>query len=262
MTYTVKQVAKMSGVSPRTLRFYDEIGLLNPARYGDNHYRYYEEEQLLLLQQILFFRELGFPLSDIQVFMRAPDFDKVKTLASHKSSLQRSLEKTATLIKTIDNTLPHLKGEKKMNATNLYEGFLSKVEQATKDLAAEMKEVHAEMGMSKEDLDIIDKAAENVKTWSTDEFARHMLLGDELLKEFVMAIEKNQASDSFATQALVVRHYEWTAKMGGAISKNGYYLGFIQSSNTSQVVDYYKNKYHPELMTYLFEAIKVFSEAQ
>lgn len=62
MRYTVNKLAKLSGVSPRTLRFYDKIDLLKPAFYGDNQYRYYEEEQLLMLQQILFFRELGFPL--------------------------------------------------------------------------------------------------------------------------------------------------------------------------------------------------------
>lgn len=65
MAYTVNKLAKCSGVSARTLRFYDEIGLLKPAYVGDNDYRYYEEEQLLMLQQILFYRELGFPLNDI-----------------------------------------------------------------------------------------------------------------------------------------------------------------------------------------------------
>ena len=62
MTYTVNQLAKLSGVSVRTLHFYDEIGLLKPARYGENNYRYYEAEQLFMLQQILFFRELAYLL--------------------------------------------------------------------------------------------------------------------------------------------------------------------------------------------------------
>ncbi len=66
MSYTVKKLSKLSGISIRTLRFYDRIGLLRPAFYGENNYRYYEEEQILMLQQILFYRELGFPLSDIQ----------------------------------------------------------------------------------------------------------------------------------------------------------------------------------------------------
>ena len=62
MAYTVKQVAAMSGVSVRTLHFYDETGLLKPAYHGANGYRFYEEPQLLMLQQILFYRELGFEL--------------------------------------------------------------------------------------------------------------------------------------------------------------------------------------------------------
>ena len=107
MSYTVKQLAKLSGISPRALRFYDEIDLLKPAYYGENHYRHYEEEQLLMLQQILFYRELGFPLSEIQVFMSSPSFDKVETLVAHKATLKNSLEKTKILIKTIDKTVSH-----------------------------------------------------------------------------------------------------------------------------------------------------------
>jgi hypothetical protein len=66
MAYTVKQVAAMSGVSVRALHFYDETGLLEPAYYGANGYRFYEEPQLLTLQQILFYRELGFELKQIK----------------------------------------------------------------------------------------------------------------------------------------------------------------------------------------------------
>ena len=80
MPYTVNKLARLSGVSSRTLRFYDEIGLLKPAFYGENQYRYYEEEQLLMLQQILFFRELGFPLSDIQRIIECDDFNKIESL--------------------------------------------------------------------------------------------------------------------------------------------------------------------------------------
>src|SRR5580693_668450 len=88
MAFTVNKLAKLSGVSVRTLHFYDEIGLLKPAYYGDNNYRYYEEAQLLMLQQILFFRELGFQLNDIQRIIASPDFDKIKALESHRKILE------------------------------------------------------------------------------------------------------------------------------------------------------------------------------
>src|ERR1700758_607616 len=99
MAYTVNKLAKISGISIRTLRFYDEIGLLKPAYYGDNSYRYYEEEQLLMLQQILFYRELSFPLNDIQRIVSSDDFNKIDALNSHKQVLVQNLDRTKKLIK-------------------------------------------------------------------------------------------------------------------------------------------------------------------
>src|ERR1700742_2346444 len=105
MAYTVKQVAEMSGVSVRTLHFYDETGLLNPAWHGANGYRFYEEPQLLTLQQILFYRELGFELKQIKEILEQPDFEKIAALESHRQTLQQTLARTHLLIQTIDKTL-------------------------------------------------------------------------------------------------------------------------------------------------------------
>src|SRR4249920_159135 len=102
MAHTVKQVAAMSGVSVRTLHFYDEAGLLKPAHYGANGYRFYEEPQLLTLQQILFYRELGFELKEIRRTLDRPEFEKAAALRSHRTVLQQSLSRTRTLLETID----------------------------------------------------------------------------------------------------------------------------------------------------------------
>src|SRR5216110_4026409 len=91
MAYTVKKVAAMSGVSVRTLHFYDETGLLKPAYHGANGYRVYEEPQLLTLQQILFYRELGFELKQIQRILGRADFDKLAALQSHRKVLEKDL---------------------------------------------------------------------------------------------------------------------------------------------------------------------------
>src|SRR6476620_10539834 len=101
MAFTVKQVAEMSGVSVRTLHFYDETGLLKPAYVGANGYRFYEEAQLLLLQQILFYRELGFELKEIKRILGRSDFEKVAALESHRKVLQKSLARSRKLIVTI-----------------------------------------------------------------------------------------------------------------------------------------------------------------
>ena len=84
MAYTVKQVAAMSGVSVRTLHFYDETGLLKPAYLGANGYRFYQEPQLLTLQQILFYRELGFELKQIKQILGRADFEIAAALRSHR----------------------------------------------------------------------------------------------------------------------------------------------------------------------------------
>jgi DNA-binding transcriptional MerR regulator len=123
MAYTVKQVAAMSGVSVRTLHFYDEMALLKPAYTKANGYRIYEEPQLLMLQQILFYRELGFELKRIKEILGQAKFEKVAALKSHRKVLESDLTRTRTLIETIDKTIKHLKGTKKMKSEEMFAGF-------------------------------------------------------------------------------------------------------------------------------------------
>jgi len=123
MAYTVKQVAAMSGVSVRTLHFYDETGLLKPAYVGANGYRFYEEPELLTLQQILFYRELGFELKQIKEVLGRADFEIVAALQSHREVLQTNLARTHKLMETIDKTIQHLKGTKKMKTEEMFAGF-------------------------------------------------------------------------------------------------------------------------------------------
>jgi DNA-binding transcriptional MerR regulator/quercetin dioxygenase-like cupin family protein len=123
MAYTVKQVAAMSRVSVRTLHFYDETGLLKPAYVGANGYRFYEEPQLLRLQQILFYRELGFELKQIKRILGRRNFEIAAALRSHRKALECNLARTQLLIETIDKTIKHLKGTKKMKGQEMFIGF-------------------------------------------------------------------------------------------------------------------------------------------
>ncbi len=121
--YTVKQVATMSGVSVRTLHHYDQIGLLRPASVGENGYRYYGREELLRLQQILFHRELEFPLEAIAAVLAAPDFDRTAALRRHRSKLEAEARRYRRLLRTLDETLATLEGATDMNDRDLYLGF-------------------------------------------------------------------------------------------------------------------------------------------
>ena len=121
--YTVKQLARLAGVSVRTLHHYHDIGLLVPASVGENRYRYYGEEELLRLQQILFYREIGFSLDRIAEILDRPGFDHVAALREHRAHLAGEAERYRQLIRTIDRTIAGLTGERTMKNADLYKGF-------------------------------------------------------------------------------------------------------------------------------------------
>jgi DNA-binding transcriptional MerR regulator len=123
MRYTVKQLADLAGVSPRTLHYYDKIGLLEPSSVGDNGYRYYSEDAALRLQQILFYRELDVSLSEVRTILDAPGFDVLLALQSHRRALQGRVERLNGLMETIDRTVEHMRGERDMNTGELFAGF-------------------------------------------------------------------------------------------------------------------------------------------
>lgn len=122
--YTVKKLAELSGVSVRTLHHYDKIDLLKPNSRSENGYRYYSENEMLKLQQILFYKELGFSLTEIATLLSDPQFDLINALHAHKKALLLRQEQTNVLVNTIDRTIDNLKKDKTMiDIHNLYEGF-------------------------------------------------------------------------------------------------------------------------------------------
>lgn len=122
-SYATGELAKLSGVSPRTLQFYDKIGLLKPESYSEAGYRRYDDSAALRLQQILFFRELGFELSDIKTIMEKPDFDLLSAMESHREALRKKSDRLSELLVTVDKTIRRLKGEKEMEIKDYYKGF-------------------------------------------------------------------------------------------------------------------------------------------
>ncbi len=123
MSYTVQQLSNISGVTVRTLHHYDEIGLLLPSRRKGNGYRFYEEKDLLKLQQIMFFKELDFPLPDIKKIINDPKFDQEKALREHKNLIELKQKRLKGLVMTIDKTIKKLKKETTMQDEELYKEF-------------------------------------------------------------------------------------------------------------------------------------------
>lgn len=110
----IREFSRLTGVSVRTLHYYDQIGLLRPARVDkDSGYRYYDEASLLRMQQILFYRELDFSLKDICRILSSPNFDAQQALAEQRQLLSLKKQRLERLIAAIDD---HVKGEINMHA--------------------------------------------------------------------------------------------------------------------------------------------------
>jgi DNA-binding transcriptional MerR regulator len=251
MRYTIKQLAALSGVSTRTLRFYDEIDLLKPAFYGENQYRYYKEEQLFLLQQILFFRELEFPLNEIKRILLCSDFDKINALQQHKSSLQSTVERTQTLIQTIDKTISHLRGQNTMNLAEMFDGFDPIKQQ-------EHEKYMLETGVISQQQ--IDDSWRRVAHWKKPDWEQFKDNGEKLHIALVEVLKQGQKVDSDKVQELIQKHYDWVNNFWTPNQET--YLGLGQVYlNHPDFRDFY-NRFHPDLAEYIVVAMKVFAKHQ
>lgn len=130
----INEVAKLSGVTVRTLHYYDQIGLLPPSEITETGYRIYNNQALDTLQQILFFRELDFSLTDIKKIMTNPNYDRAEALDKHKELLLQKRNRIDRLINLVNNTI---KGAEPMS---FKEFDISEIEAAKKEYAHEVKE--------------------------------------------------------------------------------------------------------------------------
>ena len=117
----INEVVKLTGVSSRTLQYYDEIGLLIPQKL-DNGYRDYTEENLEKLQKILFYRFLKFKLNDIKELLEG-DFDNLKILEQQRELILREKEKFEVILHNIEKTISNYKGEQTMTIEEKFNGF-------------------------------------------------------------------------------------------------------------------------------------------
>jgi DNA-binding transcriptional MerR regulator len=196
-TYTVHQVAHMAQVSVRTLHHYDQIGLLRPRKRTESNYRLYEEDDLLQLQQILFYRELEFPLEQIGRILADPSFDRVEALRNHRIRLEKEAERILTLLQTVDRTILRLT-EKNIMLTDdeLYDG-----------LGKEKGERYEREAMEMYDPKVVAETNRKIRQMSKEEWNAVKREGDEVSKLLASLMDQDPASA--AVQAAIARHYAW-----------------------------------------------------
>ena len=201
MEYTVNQLSKLAGVIGRTLRYYDQIGLLKPKRVSSSGYRIYGTEEIALLQQILFYRKLEMPLEEIKEIILAADFDQEKALLLHQQRLEMKKAQLDTLLVTIEKTLADKRGERQMTDNEKFEGFKQR-------LLDENETTYGQEIRGKYGEKVVDQSNQKVAKMSEAQFAEWQELDKELQQELAVAMVKGDASSN-AAQHVAELHKKW-----------------------------------------------------
>ena len=241
--YTVKQLSDLAGVSARTLHYYDQIGLLQPTRVGENGYRYYGEEALLRLQQILLYRQLDMPLENIKTIIGRRDFDILSTLERHKEDLLTRIKQLERLISTVDLTINHLKGNADMSKKQLFEG-----------LSEEQQAEYEKEAMQTYDPATVKASNKKWKGYSAAEKQRIVDEGNAVYQDMLLAMPKGASSAE--AQAGVERwrrhmEYFWTPD-------EEQLLGLAELYNNDPRFKANFDKVDPRLAEFMQAAVKLY----
>ena len=188
MNYQTKNLAKLAGISIRTLRYYDQIGLLSPHERTEGNYRIYHDEDVNKLQQILFFKEMGLELKKIKILMKnLNDEKRLKVLETHLSSLHHDQKRIELLIENVKKTIQSIKGEQIMSNKEKFFGF--KKEMLKKNDDAYRDEVVKQWG--EEAYQTSRKAFQHM---SEEEFYAFQNLAVEIIETLKQIKQKDDAS--------------------------------------------------------------------
>ena len=201
MAYQIKELAELSGVSARTLRYYDQIGLLKADRQEENGYRLYGEHQVDRLQQILFYRRLGMPLEEIRRTLDAPNYDRRQALEEHLSSLLAQQEQLSHLIQNVEKTICSLKGEYSMSDKEKFEGF-------KQELIRKNNEQYGEEVIAKYGKENLEESNRKVSAMSEEQWQGQEKLSERIIALLKAAMEKNDPSCVEAWEAADC-HRQW-----------------------------------------------------
>jgi DNA-binding transcriptional MerR regulator len=242
--FSVNRLAKLAGVSVRTLHHYDEIGLLKPAIRAESNYRYYGTKELLRLQQILLYKEMDFTLAQIAEILDDRDFDLLKALGEHKKQLQKKKQRVTELLQTVDNTIVQLK-KKKMNYEELFKG-----------ISKEQAEAWTKEAKEKWGAETIERSHQKLLAMDKKDWEVLKKRGEDLNK--ALAASMHLPTDDAKVQELIAQHYDMMGcyfDVTLEIYKN---LGTMYAEDERFTATY--EKYASGLAVFVRDAIHVYCE--
>jgi DNA-binding transcriptional MerR regulator len=201
MEYTIKRMAQLSGVSARTLRFYDEIDLLKPARVNSSGYRIYGEKEIDRLQQILFYRSLDFKLETIRELLDNKDYDKIQSFEEQKQLLLEKRNQLDALLTNIQHTIDHHKGEREMSSEEKFEAFKKqKLQENEESYGQEIREKYGK--------EIVERSNRKWGAMSEEDFQAMQQTEQQLFEKLADYIKEPQIESTLAEEIFQL-HKKW-----------------------------------------------------
>ncbi|WHY78759.1 MerR family transcriptional regulator [Neobacillus sp. WH10] len=250
MEYTVQKLAHLAGVSTRTLRYYDEIGILKPARINSSGYRIYGQEEVNRLQQILFYRELGVSLDRIKTIVTAPSFDGVAALREHREKLLEKKEQLELLIANVEKTISVTEGRIQMSNKERFEGFKKKmIEENEKQYGKEIRKKYGN--------DTVNRSNAKVMNMTQEQHDGVTALAEQVTVTLAEAFKTGDPAGDLAQKAADL-HKQWLCYFWNEYSKEAH-AGLAQMYVDDERFTAYYDKEQPGTAEFLRDAINIYT---
>ncbi|HBX23307.1 MAG TPA: MerR family transcriptional regulator [Desulfotomaculum sp.] len=250
MEYTVQKLGLLAGISTRTLRYYDEIGILKPARINSSGYRIYGRAEVDTLQQILFYRELGVSLENIKEIITAPNFDGSKALREHRQKLVDKKKQLDLLITNVDKTIDLIEGKITMTDKEKFAGFKQKMIADNEKKYG--KEIRAKYGD-----DRVDQSNKKIKHMTEEQYAQVENLGASVIDMLKAALATGDPAGDLA-QKTADLHRQWLSFYWASYSKEAH-AGIAQMYVDDDRFTAYYDKEQPGAAAFLRDAILIYT---
>ena len=250
MEYAVLKLAQMADISTRTLRYYDEIGLLKPARINSSGYRIYGETEVDRLQQILFYRELGVSLESIRDIVTSPSFNGAQALREHHEKLLAKREQLNRLITNVEKTIKVTEGRFKMMDKEKFEGFKQKlVDENEVKYGKEVREKYGE--------ETVNKSNQKVKGMSQEQYEEVTRLATQVTETLQDAFNTGDPAGELAQKAADL-HRQWLCFYWDSYSKEAH-AGLAQMYVDDPRFTAHYDEKQPGTAAFLRDAVHIYT---
>ena len=251
MEYTVNALAKTAGISSRTLRYYDEIDILKPARINSSGYRIYGQNEVDRLQQILFYKELGIELTEIRAILDDPDFNGLSALKEHREKLLEKKHQLNMLIENVSKTIESKEGGIIMSDKEKFEGFKKQmIDDNEKKYGKEIREKYSD--------EVVDRSNKKLSHMTKEEHEELTKLSDDIIKNLSEAFKTGDPASEQA-QKTAELHKKWISYYWDEYSADAH-AGLAQMYVDDARFTAYYDKDQSGLAEFLRDAILIYTK--